>query len=146
MRGTAIICFHDPSGAPKGSQKSDLLGFFRCLVSKVRQGGPKCPFWCFWMVPKVTPSVPRGAKSEPISKMESRSHPKSAQINKMGPIIRLASCLVSVTTILLKGVCPDRVSHICCVCISVCACWYSSLYAHVGAFFSSIVHFLTLSD
>ena len=33
-------------------------------------------------------------------KIDSRSHPKSTQINKMGSKIRLTSCLVSVATIL----------------------------------------------
>ena len=48
------------------SQKSDLLRFFRCPVSKVRQGGPKCCFWCPWVVPKVSFSVPKDTKSDPL--------------------------------------------------------------------------------
>ena len=45
-------------GVQNRSQKSVFLWLFRRLVSKVRQGGLKCPFWCLWVVPKVTPVSP----------------------------------------------------------------------------------------
>ena len=75
-----------------------------------------------------------------MSKMESRRHPKSTQINNMGSIIGLASWKVCVQT-------EFRISVVFAFPCVVCA--------HVGIllcvrmlvrFFSSIVHFLTLSD
>ena len=53
-------------GSQNRSPKSDFLAFFRCLVSEVRQGGPKWSFWCPWVVPKVSPSAPKDTKSKPL--------------------------------------------------------------------------------
>ena len=67
--------------------KSPKTGFwlcFWCQAAKVRQGSPKCPFWCPQGVPRVIAKGPRTLKVSPKgAKMELRRSPTSTHKKKM---------------------------------------------------------------
>ena len=116
LRHLDLISFARNTCKNKGKKTQEIS----CNLGP-KTGPRKVIFWCVFGVwfrrfPRMVPSAlsgalgwsqkrppgsPRTLKVSPKAvKMDSRSYPKSTQINKKGSIIRLASCLVNVATIL----------------------------------------------